>query len=82
MVKTYSEILPRNYFGDLYTSVVKNLSNSENVCVSVIPGYGYKTIFSFIQNYLVQVYPKIQIKTVDCGQEQDKLISDLTKNQR
>ena len=50
MQKAYFETLPKNYFGGFYEKVTSALIKGENVCVSVIPGFGEKTVFNFL-NY-------------------------------
>ena len=48
MNQAYFETLPKDYFGDLYQKVSSSLTKGENVCISVIPGFGEKTIFNFL----------------------------------
>ncbi|OGM14481.1 hypothetical protein A3A76_05780 [Candidatus Woesebacteria bacterium RIFCSPLOWO2_01_FULL_39_23] len=48
MNKAYFETLPKDYFGNLYQKVSSSLTKGENVCLSVIPGFGEKTIFNFL----------------------------------
>ncbi len=50
MNKAYFETLPKDYFGGLYDKIAGQLTKGENVCISVIPGFGEKTIFNYL-NY-------------------------------
>ena len=48
MNQAYFETLSKDYFGNLYQKVCSALTKGENVCISVIPGFGEKTIFNFL----------------------------------
>ena len=73
MTKSYHETLPKNYFGNLYQKVTENLIRGENVCISVISGFGVKTLFNFLDfnirkdNLFDEVFiydPEIESKTL------------------
>jgi len=40
--------LAKDYFGEMYPKVIENLIRGENVCISVISGFGVKTLFNFL----------------------------------
>jgi len=79
MNKAYHETLPKNYFGNLYEKVTSPLIKGENVCISVIPGLGVKTLFNFLHYNIAK--SKIFDKTYVYDPEIEKInLVDFTKN--
>lgn len=72
MVKAYFETLAQNYFGSLYEKVRKILFSGENVCISAIPGFGYKTIFNFLYYYLQKEKAFDLIEVYDLADDESK----------
>lgn len=78
MNNAYFETLPRDYFGDLYQRISNSLTKGENVCISVIPGFGEKTIFNFLNfNFKAEkLFDEINIYDPELENES---ISDFTQ---
>ena len=48
MKNVYTDILPKNYFDNLYEKVSKTIKHGENVCISAIYGQSNKTVYNFL----------------------------------
>ncbi|KKU10140.1 MAG: hypothetical protein UX13_C0019G0008 [Candidatus Woesebacteria bacterium GW2011_GWB1_45_5] len=52
MEDSYTSTLPQNYFNDLYLKVSNVLKHRGNICISVMYGFGNKTVFNFLTGQL------------------------------
>ena len=75
MNQAYFETLPKDYFGNLYQKVSNSLTKGENVCISIIPGFGEKTIFNFLNCNFKRDKLFNKINVYDPGLENDSIIN-------
>ncbi|MCA9381778.1 helix-turn-helix domain-containing protein [Candidatus Dojkabacteria bacterium] len=53
-MKQYHEILPEDYFNNLYKFISQDINKTDNVLISVLKGCGSKTSFLFLRKHLLQ----------------------------
>ena len=54
MNQVYTDILPEDYFDNLFEKVSRTINRGENVCISVMYGQSNKTIYSFLHRLILQ----------------------------
>lgn len=83
MTLTYPETLSADYFGDLYPKILRTLTKRENVLISVIPGFGTKTIYNYLLNLISKNSVFENTVTYDPTLEKTNLqtfVENLSKN--
>ncbi|OGM18589.1 hypothetical protein A2686_01700 [Candidatus Woesebacteria bacterium RIFCSPHIGHO2_01_FULL_38_10] len=79
MTQSYHEILGNDYFGNLYQKIIASLTRGENVCISVISGFGTKTLFNFLDFNIRKDRLFEQVLVFDPEIEKDNLVEFTRK---